>query len=134
MKKLKNIGISDASKRSLKKQAADRDVSYQRHCEDVLEKQARYGVITFNNNRKKDPVKEIKVEHQVKEKPAPIEKKIVTKDKISPEDKKGIFERVEANIYTNGKTWEYRRMIPGEGLVKTYYKTKEEAVDVKSKE
>jgi hypothetical protein len=46
---------------------------------------------------------------------------------IPAKNKKGKFERVEMNIYTNGIVFEYRRMAGDEGLISDYFKTLEEA-------
>ena len=159
MKHLKNIGISKASKKNLKKQATERDVSYQKHCEDILERQAKYNTIIFKETPKKDPAEPIKESfiepvaisidfagnkpaevHNLKTGEKTILNKITPKmkfetgDPITSDQMQGTFARDEANIYTNGKVWQYRRMDPNIGLVETYYRTKGEAVTVKEKE
>lgn len=150
MKHLKNIGISKPTQRKLKKQAVDRDVSYQKHCEDILERQAKENTITFdtipetptpetfttpvaiNMNFGSDEPAEV---HNLKtgEKTKLIKKIPKLRfetggDPITKDELKGSFERVESNIYTNHKIWQYRRMVPGSGLTETYYRTKYEAV------
>ncbi len=46
---------------------------------------------------------------------------------IPIKDKKGKFERVEPNIYTNGTVFECRRMVAEKGLISSYFRTIEEA-------
>lgn len=158
MKHLKNIGISKATKKNLKKQATERDVSYQKHCEDILERQAKYNTIIFKETPKKDPAEPIKesfIEPVAisidfsSDKPAEVhnlktgEKTILNKitpklkfetgDKITPDEIKGAFARADINIYTNGKVWQFRRM-RSSGLLETYYRTKDEAIKDRDKE
>ena len=54
-------------------------------------------------------------------------------DSIPAKDKKGKFERIEPNIYTNGTVFECRRMVKDKGLTSDFFRTIEEAREAKSK-
>ena len=154
MKHLKNIGISKPTQRKLKKQAIDRDVSYQKHCEDVLERQAKDNTIIFDTIPETPStdsfINPVAINlHLGSNEPAEVhnlktgEKTKLTKqtpklkfetggDQITKEELKGSFRRVESNIYTNEIVWQYRRMVPEKGLTETYYRTKDEAIKAKN--
>jgi len=150
-KKLKNIGIDpDTTGKSLKKQAIDANYnSYQEYCEDILEHQGKNNTIKLGGS-KAVKKKTIKIEPPITEDNAKDtdiviqpesssqkEVKAVVKsvdNTITKDEKKGAFARSSSNIYTNGKVWEYRRMVPNIGLTSHYYRTKAEADNAKAKE
>ena len=147
MKKYKNIGIDPTTVgMKLRKQAIERDVSYQQHCEDILEYQANNNTIILSKKKKKTKsfIKPVAIEVDFSNnKPAivhdletgesktlePTEDNPITKD-----EKKGAYDRSENNIYTNGKIWEYRIFVPGVGPKSKYFRIKEDAIDAKEKE
>lgn len=153
MKKYKNIGINPKTTgKKLKLQAIERGVSYQQHCEDILEEQAKSGIITFGKTKKKEkPKKKDETEHlesteankkDLKESIEQLEKEevveveipnddiLITGDlSITTDEKKGAFARdhKESNIYTNGKIWEYR-IYEQDELKQIHFRTKELAI------
>ena len=135
----KNIKISRLSESRLRRQAVERGVSYQRHCEDILAYKAEHKNISFKyftegleDSFAGGGVPDIELETQKRNTGNSRKKYFDCTDiVIKPDMISGIFSRSESNIYTNGKIWQYRRMEIGKGLVQTYYQTKELAIKAK---
>jgi hypothetical protein len=150
MKKHKNIGINPkTTKKELQKQAIDRGVSYKQHCEDILEHQGKNNTIDLGKSKPKPKAKP-KDDSAKKEEPKPepvlpenkfnnppekeVPKMSTESNPITKDDKKGAFARHSPNIYTNGKIWEHRRMLPEIGLISSYYRKLDEALSAKKSE
>jgi hypothetical protein len=154
-KKDKLIGLSDSDKKALAKMGIDVGISLKAYCERVLERHvAEHAkpenirnpkMLTpeecfkpveevFDTGKKEIPEKKKKTVKVGKTTIVPLEEfndKPPKSDIIPAKDKKGKFERIENNIYTNGKVFEYRSYTQEKGKVSVFCKTLKEAQELK---
>lgn len=127
MKKIKNIGITDDTKRNLLIQAIEKGISLKLHCENILEKAAE------SNN-----IKGVAIEVDFSsDKPAVVHHLDTgEKEELKPEvssggsmrAKKGNkkYEKVGTNLFYNGDNYMARKYV-NKKFVEEYFPTEDEA-------
>lgn len=114
-KKDKLIGLTKDTKRKLTIMGAKEDKKLKPFCEDILAAAANSDVVVDGvlNEETNAGLRATMRES------GSIELKKVDEAPLA-EDRKGKFDRIEANIYSNGKCFQVRKMTEG-GMVEEYF-------------
>ena len=145
----KLIGLTPENKKALTLMAADVGISLKAYCERILDRH----VVTYAKpeeintpkmlTKEECFIKPVAIEvnfsndepaivHNLETgKKTKLKKETPKTDSIPAQDKKGNFERIENNIYSNGKVFEYRSYTQKDGKVSVFCKTLKEAQELK---